>query len=103
MPDSCLVLLSQNICLLEDLKCPTIIGLGSKDSVVPSTAIKKYIELNCKAAEHEDRVDLLWWEGRPHGYCLTPKAVKELVEVVEVQEKRLALRNKPQQLIPRID
>ena len=90
----------QNICLLEDIQCPLVIGLGSKDSLVPSSAARKYVNDTFKGSHRQDEVDLLWWEGKPHGYCLTSKAVKELVEVVEVQEERLGLR-KTKQFMPR--
>ena len=70
-----------------------VIGLSGKDQLVPSKAVKKYVELTCETSgKSRGTVDMLWWDGQVHGYCLRGQAVNEVVEAIECQEMRLSLR-----------
>jgi len=82
------------VCLLEDLKCPVVIGLASNDCILPARAVKKYAELLSASGEHDKKpmVDVIWWEGVAciHGYCmLVPEAVRDVIRVVRGQEEKM--------------
>jgi hypothetical protein len=68
---------------MEDLHCPTVVGLASDDALLAAHAVRKHLE------PAKERIKLLWWEGVTHGEFLTDgPGMDELDAAVRTQEKQ---------------
>lgn len=98
----------QNVTWLQDVTCPLVVALSSDDDIVPSAAIRAYVqrhygmrEVGEREEEEEEAVDqrnrkgdgrLVYWKGIGHGQMLVSlRAQDRLIEAMHCQAKESGL------------
>ena len=99
----------QNVTWLQDVTCPLVVALSSEDDIVPSTAIRAYVqrhygmwEVGEREEEEEEEAEdqknkkgtgrLVYWKGIGHGQMLLSlRAQDRLIEAMHCQAKETGL------------
>lgn len=99
----------QNVTWLQDVTCPLVVALSSEDDIVPSTAIRAYVQRHygmweVKQKEKQEREELedqrnkkgngrlVYWKGIGHGQMLLSLSAQDrLIEAMHCQAKESGL------------
>jgi len=100
----------QNVTWLQDVTCPLVVALSSEDDIVPSAAIRAYVQRHYGMREVGEREEeeeeeeagdqrnrkgdgrLVYWKGIGHGQMLVSlRAQDRLIEAMHCQAKESGL------------